>query len=59
MLFLLIFTSFAQDLPDGPGKETVLKLCRDCHDLDTVTMENRTNEENRRQDGGTRRGGYR
>jgi competence protein ComEA len=44
MLFLLLFASLAQDLPDGPGKETVLKICRDCHDLDTITMENRTNE---------------
>jgi competence protein ComEA len=44
MLFLLLFASLAQDLPDGPGKETLLKLCRDCHDLDTVTVENRTRE---------------
>jgi competence protein ComEA len=44
MLFLLLFASLAQDLPDGPGKETVLKICRDCHDLDTITMENRTKE---------------
>jgi competence protein ComEA len=44
MLFLLLVASLAQDLPDGPGKETVLKICRDCHDLDTITMENRTNE---------------
>ena len=44
MLFLLLFVGLAQDLPDGPGKETVLKICRDCHDLDTITMENRTKE---------------
>lgn len=44
MLFILLSASFAQDLPEGPGKAEVLKLCRDCHDLDTVTMENRTNE---------------
>jgi competence protein ComEA len=44
MLFLLLIAILAQDLPDGPGKEVVLKLCRDCHDLDTVTMENRTKE---------------
>lgn len=44
MFFLLLFASLAQDLPDGPGKETVLKICRDCHELDTVTMENRTRE---------------
>jgi competence protein ComEA len=44
MLFLLLFASLTQDLPDGPGKDTLLKLCRDCHDLDTVTVENRTRE---------------
>jgi competence protein ComEA len=44
MLFLLLFVSLAQDLPDGPGKDTLLKLCRDCHDLDTVTVENRTRD---------------
>jgi competence protein ComEA len=44
MLFFLIFASLTQDLPDGPGKETLLKLCRDCHDLDTVTVDNRTRE---------------
>jgi competence protein ComEA len=44
MLFLLLFASLAQDLPDGPGKDTLLKLCRDCHDLDTVTVENRTRD---------------
>jgi competence protein ComEA len=44
MLFLLLFVGLAQDLPDGPGKDTLLKLCRDCHDLDTVTVENRTRD---------------
>ncbi len=44
MLLLLLFVSLSQDLPDGPGKDVVLKLCRDCHDLDTVTIENRTKE---------------
>jgi competence protein ComEA len=39
-----LFATLAQDLPDGPGKAEVLKLCRDCHDLDTVTMENRTKD---------------
>lgn len=36
--------SLTQDLPDGPGKDVVLKICRDCHDLDTITTENRTKE---------------
>jgi competence protein ComEA len=44
MHFILLFASLAQDLPDGPGKAEVLKLCRDCHDLDTVTVENRTKD---------------
>ncbi len=44
MVFLLLIASLAQDLPDGPGKETVLKLCQDCHDLGVVTMDNRTRE---------------
>jgi competence protein ComEA len=44
MLFFLLFGDLVQDLPDGPGKAEVLKLCRDCHDLDTVTAENRTKE---------------
>jgi competence protein ComEA len=44
MIFLLLFASLTQDLPDGPGKETVLKICRDCHELDIITAENRTKE---------------
>ncbi len=44
MVFLLLIASLAQDLPDGAGKETVLKLCQDCHDLGVVTMDNRTRE---------------
>src|SRR5271155_1508130 len=44
MIFLLLFASLTQDLPDGPGKDPLLKLCQDCHDLDTVTQDNRTKE---------------
>jgi competence protein ComEA len=44
MLFILLLASIAQDLPDGPGKAEVLKVCRDCHDLDTITVENRTKD---------------
>ena len=43
MVFLL-FMALSQDLPDGPGREIVLKLCQDCHDLGLVTMDNRTHE---------------
>jgi competence protein ComEA len=44
MFIFLLFTSLIQDLPDGAGKKEVLALCRDCHDLDTVTVENRTRD---------------
>jgi competence ComEA-like helix-hairpin-helix protein len=44
MLSLLLFTALMQDLPDGTGKDLVLKLCRDCHDLDQVIAENRTKD---------------
>jgi competence protein ComEA len=44
MIFLLLFASLTQGLPDGPGKDALLKLCQDCHDLDTVTQDNRTKE---------------
>lgn len=44
MILLLLFASLTQDLPDGPGKDAVLKVCQDCHDMDTVTEENRTRE---------------
>jgi len=27
----------AQDMPDGPGKDTVNKVCTTCHDLSAVT----------------------
>ena len=44
MIFLLLFASLTQDLPDGPGKDALLKICQDCHDLDTVIMDNRTKD---------------
>lgn len=44
MLFLLLFASLTQDLPDGPGKDALMKICQDCHELDTVTVDNRTRE---------------
>ena len=34
----------AQELPDGPGKAEVKKLCDGCHDL-TFTVSTRENEE--------------
>lgn len=44
MHFILLFAGLTLDLPDGPGKAEVLKICQDCHDLDTVTVENRTRD---------------
>jgi competence protein ComEA len=44
MFFLLLCASLLQDLPEGPGKDTVLKVCQDCHALDTITMDNRTKD---------------
>jgi len=44
MHLLFLLATLSQNLPDGPGKDVVLKLCRDCHDLDTVTAENRTKD---------------
>lgn len=44
MFFVYFFVVLSQDLPDGAGKETVLKLCQDCHDVAVVTMDNRTKE---------------
>jgi competence protein ComEA len=44
MFFFLLFGNLIQQLPEGAGKKEVLALCRDCHDLDTVTVENRTQD---------------
>ncbi len=33
---LLIPLSFGQDLPAGPGRETLKKVCTQCHDIDSV-----------------------
>jgi DNA uptake protein ComE-like DNA-binding protein len=44
MLTLLLLVNLVQDLPDGPGKAEVMKICLDCHDLDTVKADNRTKE---------------
>ena len=36
---------FAQDLPSGPGKDVVVKLCTSCHDADNFTSKKHTKEE--------------
>ena len=43
---LLSFAAVGQEktsnLPDGPGKETVERVCANCHELETVTGARRT-----------------
>ncbi len=39
-----VATSATQELPDGPGKELLPKLCAGCHDL-TFTISTRETEE--------------
>ena len=43
--FLLAASVQAQDLPDGAGKDLVLKVCTQCHDLNRITSKQRTKEE--------------
>ena len=35
----------AQDLPDGPGKDTFAKVCSACHGLDIIVVLKHTKEE--------------
>jgi competence protein ComEA len=35
----------AQDLPDGPGKDVVVKACTSCHDADNITSKKHTKAE--------------
>jgi len=44
MHLLLLFIGLTQNLPDGPGKDALLKLCQDCHELDVVIQDNRTKD---------------
>jgi competence protein ComEA len=41
---IIIFAALAQNLPDGPGKETVQKMCMPCHSLDNVVRARMTKE---------------
>ena len=45
MVFLLAVSVQAQDLPDGAGKDLVMNVCTQCHDLARITSKNRTKEE--------------
>jgi hypothetical protein len=43
--FSLAASAHAQDLPDGAGKDLVMNVCTQCHDLARITSKNRTKEE--------------
>jgi len=43
--FLLAASVQAQDLPDGAGKELVMNVCSQCHDLARITSQKRTKAE--------------
>ena len=44
-LGLSVLPMAAQDLPDGPGKETFAKVCSQCHGLDIIVTLKHTKEE--------------
>jgi mono/diheme cytochrome c family protein len=43
--FLLIAPAPAEDLPEGAGKEIVMKVCTVCHDTEHFTTKRRTKDE--------------
>ena len=43
--FLLAAAVPAQDLPEGPGKELVMKVCTVCHELTRITSKKKTKAE--------------
>ena len=43
--FLLAASVQAQDLPDGVGKDLVMNVCTQCHELTRITSKKRTKEE--------------
>ena len=43
--FLLAASVQAQDLPDGAGKDLVLKVCTQCHDATRIASKKQTKEE--------------
>ena len=44
-LFLISLSASAQDLPAGPGKEVLEKVCTQCHGLDVITTLKHTKAE--------------
>lgn len=45
MAFLLPVSAPAQDLPDGAGKELVMRVCTMCHEVTRITSKKQTKEE--------------
>ena len=45
MTLLLVSSARAQDLPDGPGKDLVMKVCTVCHELTRITSKKKTKVE--------------
>ena len=45
MVFLLAVPVQAQDLPDGAGKDLVMKVCTVCHEAARITSKSKTKEE--------------
>ena len=43
--FLMAASAKAQDLPDGAGKDLVLKVCTACHEATRITSKKQTKEE--------------
>ena len=44
-VFLLAAPMRAQDLPDGDGKDLVMNVCTQCHDLARIVSKKKTKEE--------------
>ena len=42
---LLAASIQAQDLPDGPGKDLVMRVCTACHEATRITSKKKTKEE--------------
>src|SRR5579863_797562 len=45
IVFLLAAPVHAQDLPEGAGKEIVMKVCTTCHGIDHFTGKKKTKDE--------------
>ena len=42
--FLAFSLAQAQDLPDGKGKDLLMKICADCHGLDIIVSQRATKD---------------